>query len=798
MENENDWLREARDLAERAVQFDRQKQAQGAAYYYKEAARVMLELLKTTGKETYKSYAEKYGSRAEELLSSLEGGLEHEIKTDAGQNAMARARALLTEALDMDEEGRQEEALVTYTEAVQTCLEAKKRTTDSIMQEKLGKLALDALERAEILKKVDQPTGATAVSHEKNIIRPLGNFHLNDDKSDQSKGGGYSEEEKRVLVATSNINSIEYVPFISADLRERFAFPLPFTDPQGKLALSSKQRSKLNRWARPEEFIREPKMIQLVDCYSVKQTLVSDCSFVASIAIAAQYEKKFRKRLITSIIYPQNKSGEPVYNPCGKYMVKLHLNGIPRKIIVDDYFPLGHHNELLCSFSSNKSELWISILEKAYMKVMGGYDFPGSNSNIDLYALTGWIPERVAIRPEDPSFNADAVFDRLHDRFHRGEVLATVATGELSDSVADNAGLVSTHAYAVLDVRKVEGEQLFLLKNPWSHLRWRGNWSELDSRHWTPEFQKLLNYNPEDAANFDNGVFWIDYKSLQKYFDVLYLNWSPALFHHNFHLHHLWKSGSGPAKDLINIGENPQFSLELRDCAAGGAVWILLSRHITDIQDFRNNKEYITLLVYKNNGQRVFYPFDPPPYIDGIRINSPQYLTKMVLGKGEAVRRFTLVVSQFEKTSNIFFTVKAFSNQPLVLQKVKNPCKNRKEVTGQWKGASAGGCANNRETWPHNPRFKLVIDSHSTLQIELKGPRDYQIGFDLLCISAVDTGHANYFKKRSSGVYRPGFVVTSWEVVPGTYDLLPSTFRSGQEGPFFLDVACSASFNLSR
>jgi hypothetical protein len=32
-------------------------------------------------------------------------------------------------------------------------------------------------------------------------------------------------------------------------------------------------------------------------------------------------------------------------------------------------------------------------------------------------------------------------------------VLATAATGELSDAVADHAGLVTTHAYAVLDVR---------------------------------------------------------------------------------------------------------------------------------------------------------------------------------------------------------------------------------------------------------------------------------------------------------------------------------------------------------
>uniref|UniRef100_A0A8C4E5W3 Calpain 7 n=1 Tax=Dicentrarchus labrax TaxID=13489 RepID=A0A8C4E5W3_DICLA len=688
---------------------------------------------------------------------------------------LERAHFLVTQAFEEDEKGNDDEAIELYTQAVELCINTSNETSDQALQTKLKQLARQALDRAEGLKESQAKSTAAQTGPSGNKPSSAGNsggpvrqyfplgpdFSLHDRpqpqpvravQSSEPQGQRYTSEEIEVLRSTSTINGIAYVPFMSVDLRERFAFPVPFS------CFSSTNCSTLNL-----------------------------CSS-ATISVKSQL----------SVIFPQNRRGDPEYNPCGKYMVKLHINGVPRKVIIDDYLPVDRNGELLCSYSSNRNELWVSLIEKAYMKVMGGYDFPGSNSNIDLHALTGWIPERIAMHSDNQSFSKDDTFRMLFQRFHRGDVLITTATGVMTEEEGEKWGLVPTHAYAVLDIRDYKGMRFLQLKNPWSHLRWKGRYSERDEKNWTPELLKYLNFDPKTAQKFDNGVFWIAWEDLCQYYDVIYLSWNPALFKDSSCIHSSWDGKQGPVKDVYSLANNPQYKLEVQCPAGGAAVWVLLTRHITDKDDFAQNREFITLVVYKTDGKKVYYPADPPPYIDGIRINSPHYLTKMRLTSA-GTHTFTLVVSQYEKQNTINYTLRVYSGCKFTFSKIPNPFTQTKRINGQWKGISAGGCGNYKDSYKHNPIYQINLERSGPLLVELRGSRQYSVGFEMVTVSMVGDPGAAAFQKKTSGDYRCGFCYMEVDHVPaGIYNVIPTTFLPKQEGPFFLDFASTSSLKVSQ
>lgn len=102
---------------------------------------------------------------------------------------------------------------------------------------------------------------------------------------------------------------------------------------------------------------------------------------------------------------------------------------------------------MICAYS-NKSKLWVSIIEKAYLKAHGGYNFPGSNSSRDLFILTGWLPEIIDLK----EYERNRLWDRMYSGYKNRDCLITCGTGPLSEADEEKLGLVSGHAYAVLEI----------------------------------------------------------------------------------------------------------------------------------------------------------------------------------------------------------------------------------------------------------------------------------------------------------------------------------------------------------
>lgn len=473
----------------------------------------------------------------------------------------------------------------------------------------------------------------------------------------------------------------------------------------------------------------------------------------------------------------------PRLSSSGKYIFKFYFNGCYRKVVIDDRLPSASDSRSLYVVDRNNPNLlWPALIEKAYLKVRGGYDFPGSNSGTDLWVLTGWIPEQIFIHHEDVT--PDQIWKRLFNSFRYGDVIVTVGTGKLTEREEQLVGLISQHDYAVLDMVEVDGRRRMLIKNPWAEKAHVGPFG-LD--------EETMNTSPESSSRgpLTPGTFWMDCDQVFQNFENLYLNWNPGLFRFREDFHFTWDL-SKPRMSSCCYLENPQFAVSSE---SGGPVWLLLSRHFRTTErpatghsedDRSPELGFISINVFKN-GHRVSVgdgAIYRGPYVD-----SPNTLARIDMPPRST---YTIVITQ-QSLLNVShnFSLSALSRSEVSLACAHDRYAYKIQVDGEWSPATAGGNAESPR-YPSNPQFSLQLEEEADLSIvlEISDP-ELAVHVKLFWSNGKRVGTV---RRRDivtdSGDYRRGCVVAAKDhVARGLYTIVCSTFAPDQVAKFRLWVS---------
>lgn len=470
--------------------------------------------------------------------------------------------------------------------------------------------------------------------------------------------------------------------------------------------------------------------------------------------------------------YPFDEHGNSQVTLSGKYIFCFYFNGCFRKVVIDDRLPASKTSRSLHVVDRNNSNfLWPALVEKAYLKLRGGYDFPGSNSGTDLWVLTGWIPEQVFLHQEDTT--GEQLWKRLFKAFHYGDVLLTIGTGELTEREQTELGLVSGHDYAILDMRESRGRRQMLVKNPWA------------GPNTTRALARTHESSDPQHDPLSPGTFWMDLDRVMQHFENLYLNWNPGLFKHREDFHFTWDLANGKGIPGCFV-KNPQFAVSSE---LGGTVWLLLGRHFKTnaSSEIHEGLGFISIYVFKANGQRVSLSdgaLHRGPYVD-----SPNTLMRFEMSP---YTTYTVVVAeQGLPALSQNFTLSAFSTPPVNIAQSKERHTCMRKVHGAWTRSTAGGNAESAR-YPFNPQYALQIPEMTEVSILLESSEpELATHVKLFWSNGKRVSNA---KSRDiitdSGDYRRGCALAETRALgKGQYTIVCSTFAPDQLGRFTLWIS---------
>ncbi|KAK3528109.1 hypothetical protein QTP86_023709, partial [Hemibagrus guttatus] len=202
-------------------------------------------------------------------------------------------------------------------------------------------------------------------------------------------------------------------------------------------------KTKGVEWKRPRDLCPKPQFIIAgATRADVCQGSLGDCWLMAAIA-ALTLDKDF----LASVIYPEQNFKD---NYAGIFHFRLWQYGEWVDVVVDDRLPTKK-GKLLFVKSTEQTEFWSALLEKAYAKVNSCYEnLIGGFASEAHEDFTGGIAERYTLRKVPPN-----LFKIMEKALRRGSLLSTsISASDDKKEEQTTEHLVKTHAYSITAAQK--------------------------------------------------------------------------------------------------------------------------------------------------------------------------------------------------------------------------------------------------------------------------------------------------------------------------------------------------------
>ncbi|GAA6006476.1 hypothetical protein JCM10207_004945 [Rhodosporidiobolus poonsookiae] len=651
-----------------------------------------------------------------------------------------------TRATKLELAGAWDAAFKTYISAAQTYLFVIRHTGDADTKAKLRAVSGKLLERAERIKAAKKLETA-AVKQDRMSI----------------------EEQDSVLARGGIVLGLRVPRWIPEYEQEAASSSLPTEQP----ALSPGQVAASCRWLRAAEAFPGAAMLEHpLHGRSIVQANVSDCSVVAALIVAAEHHARFNSKLGISCLFPQDSTDLPRLSSSGIYTARFLVNGTWRRITVDDKLPVAESELPMCATTLENDQLWPALLEKAYLRLMGGYAFVGSNSANDLHAMSGWLPETLSTRT---NFRSEQTWTRLSKGFLLGKCVLTLGTGGTADSPLC---LIPSHNYAVVDLRERAGRREVVFVNPWR--------SRPPDETWTSGLREALPGEEDENASV------IDWADISTHFASIHINWDSSDFDHSSSVHMCVARQKRHSTQLrLSLSPNPTMPSD---------VWLFLTRH-TDSPLAQD--EFMSLGVSSAVGDGQTGDVGRLELDDASSMtNSPFHLFRFRPSPNATT--YDIVVSHEGPSAAFAFSLQAFSNLKVELQDGPPPLPHSASLEGAWAGATAGGnhtCC----TFLNNPQYHIKLGggaaSSSSAEVEIvaETSKDSPVNVKLLYAGGERVGDFNERDVAAGGSsYNYGRdSLRKTGLSPGSYTLVVSSFQPHHPAPFSLLIKSSLPVEVS-